>query len=285
MIRTVLVLAVAGSLTVAYGQTPGSPPSSSLAFEVASIKERTTAASGGFAQSPDQFVRINSSLRDLIEYAFGLQRFQIVGGPSWVTVTRYDVNGKAPGVPTSDQMRLMVRRLLEERFQLKVSTTIREMPVYELRMARSDGSFGPQLKRNTADCAAIRAERARGGDAAAARRLSPDAQPLCESRVRGMPGPNGLTVRYQSSGTTSTELATWLSTYAGRVVLDHTGLTSAIDVDLSFAPPGAPTVATDIGAPPTIFTAVTDQLGLRLEASVGRVDVLVIDAAQQPTPD
>ena len=260
------------------------PAPSALAFEVASIKERTTAASGGFAQSPDQFIRVNTSLRELIGYAFDVQRFQIIGGPSWVNVTRYDVNGKAPGAPTSEQMRLMVRRLLEERFQLKVSMTIQQMPVHVLRMARTDRSFGPQLKLTSADCAAIRAERERGGGVAPLP-SRPDGQPLCASRVRGSPGPNGMTVRYEASGTTSGELAKWLSTYTGRVVVDDTELTSPIDVDLSFAPPTGPTIATDIGAPVTIFAAVTDQLGLRLEASEGPVDVRVIDSVERPTPD
>ena len=102
----------------------------------------------------------------------------------------------------------------------------------------------------------------------------------------GRPGASGITLRYQVSGTTSAELAAWLAPYAGRVVLDRTGLMGEWDLDLSFSPSQAPSVVSPgVGEAPTVFTAVEEQLGLKLESARGPVDVLMIESVQRPTPD
>jgi uncharacterized protein (TIGR03435 family) len=279
------LLVVFASLYSAAQLPPGG--SAPLMFEVASIKERTASAGGGYAQSPDRFIRINSSLRDLMEYAYDLQRFQIVGGPDWLTSTRFDVNAKAAFVPTTDQMRTMVQRLLAERFRLKVSAAMRDMPVYLLRVARGDGRLGRLMTKTTVDCAAVEADRQRTGASAPTRASAqPNERPLCTSWLVARPGPNGLTVRYQASGTTSRELAGWLSPYAGRAVLDRTNLTGDFDVELSFAPPAGPSATPAAGEEPvTVFTAVEEQLGLMLDSDRGQVEVLVIDSVARPTPD
>jgi hypothetical protein len=105
------------------------------AFEAASIKPTTT--NPGTVASPDRFVR-TGTLRQLVQYANALPPFQVTGGPDWVGSEVFDVNAKAAFVPTADEMRAMVRRLLTERFQLRTSAAKREMPIYFLRPARND---------------------------------------------------------------------------------------------------------------------------------------------------
>lgn len=253
------------------------------AFDVASIKIRTTPGDGP-AQSPDRYTRTNVSLRDLIGDAYRLQRFEIVGGPDWGTGSvRFDVSAKASSIPSPEQMRLMVRRLLAERFAVRVHKETREMPVYVLRLSRADGRLGKQLNKTSVDCVATEAERKRTGE-----RPSPaqaDASPVCGSFLRARPGAGGITLRYQASGTSSGELASWLSPYVTRTVIDRTGLTGALDLDLAFNP-AAPVTSTPLGDEAvSVFTALQEQLGLKLDSSKEPVDVLVIDDAQLPTPD
>jgi uncharacterized protein (TIGR03435 family) len=92
-------------------------------------------------------------------------------------------------------------------------------------------------------------------------------------------------LRYQASGTTSGELAAWLSPYLRRAVVDRTGLKGDFDLDVSFDPNGFAASATSPDVPVSIFTAIQEQLGLKLESTRGPVEVLVVDAAQMPTPD
>ena len=101
-----------------------SPP----AFETASIKATTDLPTSATPFAPDRFTRPYVTLAQLLIYVHQVAPFQILGGPDWVTTTRFTVEAKAEGRPTADQMRLMVQRLLEERFALKVHTETRERP-------------------------------------------------------------------------------------------------------------------------------------------------------------
>jgi uncharacterized protein (TIGR03435 family) len=178
----------------------------------------------------------------------------------------------------------MAQRLLAERFMLRVHRETREMSAYVLRLARTDGRLGAKLKRTTVDCAAIRTDRKRTGDRAPLP-VRPDDQPVCSSFQRGMPGPAGITLRYQASGQTMGELATWLSPYVGRPVLDRTGLMGEFDLDVAFNPGEPPVSAALADGPVLVFTAFPEQLGLKLESSREPVDVLVVESAQLPTVD
>ena len=109
-----------------------------LAFEAASIKVRTEYGSP-LPSSPDRYNRTNVSRRDLVIEAYGVQRYQVLGGPEWAAGTvRFDVIAKAAFVPSRPQMLQMVQRLLNERFSLRAHKEIREMPVYVLSIARED---------------------------------------------------------------------------------------------------------------------------------------------------
>jgi uncharacterized protein (TIGR03435 family) len=233
-------------------------------FEAVSIKQRITPGGGGGPKdSPDRYNRFNISLRGLVQDAYGLSSYEIVGGPDWVAgTTRFDVMAKASSVPTREQMRLMLQQMLRERFALRAHMEPREMPVYILRMARDDGRLGPKLTKTTVDCDVVE----------------------CRASQIARPRPNGLTVQYKQNGVTSGDLAAWLSPYVIRTVIDRTGLSGRFDVELAFDPIGAvPGSPVDEAVP--IFAALPEQLGLKLEPSRELVDVLVIDSVEMPTPD
>jgi uncharacterized protein (TIGR03435 family) len=252
---------------------PGVGAQDDLAFEAASIKVAVPPGAPPVL-SPDRYNMTVASLTDLVVDAYGVQRYQVVGGPEWARGSvRFAVMAKAPFAPSRDEMRVMLRRMLSERFALRVHRDTRELPVYELRLARDDGRLGKQITRTTVDCAALKNDP-----------RPPGARPACGELSSADPrGSAGLKILYQGSGVTIGDLSAYLSQYAGRTVLDRTGLSGAFDIELSFHPrsgfAGAPVEAI------SYFTAVEEQLGLKLDSAKGPVEVIVIDAADMPTPD
>jgi uncharacterized protein (TIGR03435 family) len=254
---------------------------SSAAFEVASIKTRTGDRVVGGTTTPDRFARADATLRDLIRYAFDLQDFQIEGGPEWVASSRFEVNAKAAGAPSGpDGMRALVRRLLEDRFALKTHTEPRELPLFELVVARRDGKLGERLRPSTLQCETVSTD------------------PRCRTRFNAKmmnttgnqpPGIYSMTLILE--GTTMARLAALLQNEVRRVIVDKTGLTGTFDLELEFAPQGPRPIGLPPGpAPPPsdgppLATAIQEQLGLKLESVRGPVPVLVIDNARLPTPD
>jgi uncharacterized protein (TIGR03435 family) len=276
------------------GQTPVSP-----AFEVASIKldKSGSVFDRGFAMPADRFEAQDVPLKDLIAVAYGepgspprwLAGYQIVGGPNWMNTDMFDVVAKAGsevplGTAGERQKLLMLRALLAERFKLIVNRVTREVPIYALVLARSDGRLGPRLQRSIADCEAIMADRGRARTPPATR----DDQPQCLVQM-------GLGGELIVHGQTMATVADVLSHLADRLVRDRTGLLGRFDLDLHFTPDGVPGLAPPPGGSPavgrpvpnsgaaSIFTAVEEQLGLKLESTRGPVDVLVVDRAEHPT--
>jgi uncharacterized protein (TIGR03435 family) len=256
------------------------------AFEAASIKETTDLPRGPTPFAPDRFTRSNITLANLLIYVHQVAPFQILGGPEWVRTTRFTVEAKADGRPTADQMRLMVQRLLEERFALKVHKETRELPRYALVMAREDKRLGPKLKPSAIDCPAIVA--ARGTDyRPPTGPPQPGEPPRCG--LMALMGGGSLTIVLE--GQPLSELVRSLQVNAGRVIVDKTGLTGTYDVEFQTEMPNLPGLAPDsfgTATPPdglSLFTALPEQLGLKLESERGPVDVIVIDSAQLPTPN
>lgn len=252
------------------------------AFETASIKETAGPSRGAFA--PDRFSRTYITLSQLLIYAYEVSDFQIVGGPDWVRERRYDVQAKADGRPTADEMRMMVRRLLAERFALKTHLETRDLPRYALVMARSDRRLGPKLRPSKYDCPAIVAAR------------GPDYKPPSFPPQPGDPPSCALMVLIGGGSQTMimegqplSAIAKQLQPRAGRVVVDKTGLTGTYDVELETEPQAIPGIpANTFGVPReglALFTALPEQLGLKLESERGPVDVLVIDSVELPTPN
>jgi bla regulator protein blaR1 len=263
-------------------------------FEVASVKRN--ASGGNFVQlggdPGGRFTATNVPLKLLIRQAYQLQDSQVVGGPNWINTDRFDIIAKAPGplaLPAPGgppgPFQLMMRALLADRFKLAVHTESRELPIYALTLARRDGKTGSQLRPAAVDCVAIFAARGRGGPPPAP--PQPGERPPCGLRL----GPGNLS----GGGVTMAQLSTTLSQFVQRIVVDRTGLTGNFDIDLTWTPdqlpqgrgeppPGVQLPPIDPNGP-SIFTAVQEQLGLKLDSQRGPVDVLVIDRVEQPTED
>jgi len=211
---------------------------------------------------------------------------QIVGGPEWIRTQAFDVNAKADDNPPVDVINAMVKQLLADRFKLKVHTEPRDVDVYALVPARPDGRLGPNIKKAAVDCAA-RAEELKRARAAGAP-LSPPAPPQPGQRPEcGMSSTasNGVQ-RVLIGGNPIGAVTMAIQTTVGRQVVDRTGLTGAFDIDLEFS--GAGQLATNAdqpGALPSVFTALQEQLGLKLESRKEKMDVLVIDSVEMPTPN
>jgi uncharacterized protein (TIGR03435 family) len=299
-------------LAVVTGVTIGVPGATSLraqdrvpeslpTFEVASVKENTSGDSRARAQTlrGGRYVATNVLLKGEIAVAFlGAQPLalsRVLGGPEWIGSTRYDISAKAatefqlsPDGPPRDLL-LMIRSLLEERFKLKAHLETRELPVYELVVARADGKLGPRLRPSTVDCDALTAARRAGGPPPA---LQPNEPPPCGA----MRGPGSVL----AGGLPMQRFATMLTNILavgsgpaaeGRLVIDKTGLAGRFAFTLTWTPEQMPTAAPPAGVPPidpngpSFFTALQEQLGLKLESARGPVDVVVIDSVERPTPE
>ena len=253
-------------------------------FDVASIKPNRSADVGSYFGAPrGQLTATNVTLWEMIRNAYRLQGFQIVGGPDWLLTDRFDVIAKPAGEPGPEQLALMVQALMAERFKLAVHRETRELPVYELRLADAARAPSSALRRSTTDCAAL---------TAAGRGALPPApppagvRPACGTRIQ--PG------RMMAGGVTMARLASTLAVFAGRIVIDRTGLEGGYDFDLEWTPdrmsqealpPGAAPLPAPDPNGPSLFTALAEQLGLALEPARGPVEVLVIDHAERPSPD
>ena len=275
---------------------------SRLEFEAASIKPNNSTSLGRrFGVRGDRFVATNETLWQLIAVAYGtpgllpqpLADYQLSGGPKWINSDRFDVEARAVGdvvrgTEGTRRKQLMLQTLLAERFKLVVHHETRELPIYALVLARRDRKLGPKLRRSEVDSAALR-----GNPDNPPIPLPAFGTPACDAAggARCSPG-LGFAGVFKGSAMTITDLTPYLSKWLDRTVSDRTGLTGAFDVELQFSPeglPGAPTGPPGVERPPSegpsIFTAVQEQLGLKLESTKGPVDVVVIDHAERPTED
>ena len=254
------------------------PPRQS--FEVASVKPNKSGETTSFLQGRPggNFAVGNMTLRGLIMFAYGIQGFQLVGAPDWVATERFDITAKAaadvPPTPigqTSPEA-LMLRSLLEDRFRLSAHRETRDLPIYALVLARADRRLGPRLRQTTSDyCARLLAGAGKAGDTPI-----PPGGPVCGMR------PGGTRNEITAGAIPMNEFARFLNVNVGRTVVDRTGLTGVWDFDLKWSPPNAPNPDPDR---PSIFTALQEQLGLRLDATTGPVEVLVIDRVERLIPD
>ena len=281
----------AQSFTAPAGAVPAPDPNVPLYFEAASVKPSDPQAQGvGIRRQPGgRFNTINTPVRTLITFAYQIQNFQLVGGPDWVGSDRFDIVAKMEGDPPAvipgtgaDHMMLAVRTLLADRFKLALRKETRELDIYALTMAKPGGKPGPALKPASGDCSP---------DAFAKRAGAPPPAPGgAPPPVCGMQQGPG---RIRFGGYPLSLFANGISNRVGRQVVDRTGLSGNWDFELSFAaelppgaqlPPGATPPPVDPDAP-NLFTAIQEQLGLKLEGTKGPVDVYVIDRVEKPTPD
>jgi uncharacterized protein (TIGR03435 family) len=234
-----------------------------LRFDVASVKRNTSGESrAAMGRAPTGIRFINVTLQTLLQSAFALQDFQIVGGPAWLKTDRFDViaNAAEGSSTTRADINQMFQRLLIERFKLVHQLETKVMPIYALTMV-NPGVLGPRLRRNSIDCA------------------SPDT-PVA---VRRDPKQCGLRYGYStidSQGRTLNYLTESLTSHVGRLIVDRTGLTGAFDFSIQWNRAGTPDSPDS-----SLFAALQEQLGLRLESTTGPVGSLTIQKAEHPTPD
>lgn len=241
---------------------PSMPATANPSFEVATIKPSDPTRPGKlFTIRGGQVITINTTLNDLITFAYGIQEKQIVGGPDWMHSDKYDLVGKpdVPGMPNSDQIRGMIQKLLADRFQLKFHKETREMSAYVLTVAKS----GPKMTKSDAP---------------------PDALPGLFFRGLGV-----LTVQ----NATMADFAHLMQqAVLDRPVVDQTGLTGKWNFLLKWTPDESqfggmgikvppPSDAAD--APPPLFTAIQDQIGLKLDSGKAQVEVFVLDNVEKPS--
>lgn len=245
-------------------------------FDVVSIKRSPNDAVGGGMRSlPDgTMIMTNQPIRSIILSASPVPAREVEGLPEWVTRERYDVTLKPPAGATREQRPEMMRTMFAERMMLKAHVEERERDVLALVVARSDGRLGPQLKPSTLDCG----PRPPGSP-------PPPPPTFAEADAQGRCGGlygQGVIV---SGGVLLDSFVLSISGLAGRQVVNRTGLQGFYALMLHYAaprPPGATDAPVDDNNP-DFFTALQEQLGLKLQPDKMRVPIFVVDHIERPT--
>jgi uncharacterized protein (TIGR03435 family) len=214
----------------------------------------------------------NLAVSVMIREAYPAQARDFIGAADWVTTEPYDVDAKAEGNPTRDQIRLMLQTLLSERFKLRVHYETHERPIYALTVARADGRTPAGLVRSKIDCDAVAAARREGRTADIP--APANGAPACG--FGSSYGPEGVTLRF--GGGPLSRLSESLSVPDGRIIVDKTGLTGGYEFTLTYKQQPEPG---DDRA--SLFTALEEQLGLKLVSDRAPLQVLAIDQIERPT--
>jgi uncharacterized protein (TIGR03435 family) len=273
-LTVVIALLVLSGFPVS-GQAPNDR---ALSFEVASVKPTTIAGTSVALMYPGRFHATNMTLQGLLARAWGLREDQVEGGAAWLRADGFDVEAKADGTPAADRMWLMLRTLLAERFKLMVRTETKSSPVFELVLAQRDSLLGPGLRPSSGtNCT-------KPAPATTAPAVQDATHPYCGVLYSPIGHWTGRAVPMAT-------VATALGRMLGRSVIDRTDASGTFDLDLEwtdlaalFAPAGP---QADVQPPradgPSLFTALQEQLGLKLNPTRGAVDILVIEHAERPT--
>ena len=252
-------------------------------FEVSTVKPNTTNDNRVMLRIPPggNFTATGVTLKLLLAEAYGVRDFQITGGPNWIDTDRWDIVAKAEGVVGQipiEELRPMLRKLIEERFHLKVNVEQKETSVYALVVGKNGAKLRPT-----------------------------EVQPAPPQAAESGPpqdlkkGPQGPMLRFGrgeiiAKKITVKMLAQPLGQMLGRPVIDKTELTGEYDFDIKFTPepgqgaflPGGPPPGPEAAPPgdatgPSIFTALQEQLGLRLDSQKAPVETIVIEHVDKPT--
>lgn len=223
-----------------------SPVNAPKTFEVASVKiDRSLSSYGDMNYGPGHLMLTNSTLAGLVTWAYGVKDYQVLAAPSWFRSDRYDVNAKARGAPDLAHLKLLLQALLAERFHLTLHKETRQLSVFTLNV----GEHGSRMK------------------------PAPGPVPPGLPQITGRS--NATHKELTGLHATVAQLISSLSWDMDRPIVDYSSLTGTYDFKLEWTPDAAdPAVI-------SLFTAIKEQLGLRLESAKGPVDVLVIDRADR----
>jgi bla regulator protein blaR1 len=253
-------------------------------FEVVSIKRSDPSAQLRLGMIPGRIDLVGAPVRMVAAMVLPLRR--VFGWPDGIDNERYTISAKMPdGAPQAAQL-VAIRNLLKDRFKLVTHQETRELPVYNLVLARSDGRLGPALKESSAECQAVVKEYVQAVRQGAPSQAPPAPVTRCVSSLPGIG-------TFSMNGAGIGSLVNLLPQFVDRQVIDRTGLTGIYDLTLKWTPEATPSL---FGLPqpplppadpdaPNIFTAVQEQLGLKLEPGRGPVEVIVIDHIEKPTLD
>ncbi len=270
-----------------------------LAFDTASIRPNSVVGPSNLSfGAGGRFTARRMPLRRMMQVAFRVYDFQIIGNQR-VLDDLFDVVAKAEGNPRADELQSMLRALLKDRFRIVMHVETRSLPVYTLAMARKDGRMEANLRSSGVDCLPVRIPpSANFPSAPPPPPPPPGALPPPDPNVNADPNRVGgscgsMLAQGMISGRkiTMTQLANVFARFLDRVVIDRTGLTGEFDVDLVYTPDVMP-IRTGALPPlsppsdgPSLFTAVREQLGLKLQPGKGPVPVLVIEHVEAPKED
>ena len=247
-------------------------------FDVVSIKPASPGGRGMFIRSsPGGRINVsNMPLKEMIILAYRIQPYQISGGPSWIESARFDIEAKPESAVKQNEMQPMLQALLADRFQLKIRRETKELPVYALVLARKDGKLGPKLVEPKEGSCIERDPNQPG----------PPPDPSQRNCGAMRMGPNqlyGVSIALDF-------LTQPLSRTLQRTVINRTGLTGKYDITLEWTPdeaqfagfpPDMPRPTFDPNGP-SLFTAIQEQLGLKLDPQKGPVEIFVIERVEKP---
>jgi len=221
-------------------------------FEIAAIKPSDpNESTNGFRADGRHIFIMNQTLMKMVTFAYGVQQSQVIGRPEWASTVRYDIDGvpDVEGGPNIKQLQEMIQKLMSDRFGLVFHRETRELPVYAISVTR-------------------------GGA-----KLTSAADPNGVSGESGLQHGTELTMRFTNSSIA--DFALNMQLVVDRPILDRTALAGTYDFKLRYTVDE--TRVTDPNAPPGLFTAIQEQLGLKLEAVKAPTQVLVIDAVGRPS--
>jgi uncharacterized protein (TIGR03435 family) len=274
--RAAVVLFGTGLWVLALSAQEAARPSDpSLVFDVVSIKLNKSGSGAMTIGYPpgNRFTMVNGPIASMVRSAYPSDTSELSGAPSWLESDRYDVTALAGRVSSTDELREMLKTLLADRLRFVGHYETQERPVYALVLARPDRGLGPDIRKSDVDCEAIYAAQRAGKPMEVA--PPSNGAPAC-----GMSAGGGV---LRVGGMSLAPLMGNIRGAAGRVVVDKTGLVGNYEYTLRWdaRPPGSPP-ADDR---PSVFTALQEQLGLRLEPDRAPLRVLVIDRIERPTED
>ena len=309
VLATVTLVFAAASAALLAQNAPAPSAAPLPTFEVASVKPSNPNPTGPLGATPmvlpalGRLTAQNVTLRLLVMTAWNRPPFQIVGGPPWQNANKFDITAKAEdGSATLDQMRTMLQGLLADRFKLKTHTETRDVPIYDLVLARADGKLGPKMKVSSDTCPDFKEQQqkmleaiAKGGVSALQSMMGKPGENKPCSMVNLPPTPDNPSLGFKATGQSLELLVMLLTQLSGRSVVNKTGLTGAYDFEFAISLQTLAALYQEIGITlplppnmpegPALMTALQEELGLKLDSQRGPSEVLVVDSAELPTPD
>jgi uncharacterized protein (TIGR03435 family) len=293
------------------GAAPGAQTTAAPAFEVASVKPSNPNPDPSnplsmialmMPQPGGRFTATNTPLRMLIMAAFELQQeAQLAGGPPALLAAKYDITARVADTATiaTKDLPPLLQSLLADRFKLKTHTETRELPAYDLVLARGDGRLGPELKPSRSDCSKPDEVLARQGAALAKGDVSSFLGKPQPCSVATDPSGGPLNLMLRADGQEMKQLAEVLTQFTGRPVRDKTGLTGRYDFAMKLDLQMLLSLAEKMGAPipagaaakipqsdgSSLMTTLNEQLGLKLESTRDSATVVVIDSVEAASED